>query len=154
MNINKISKIDEEIFETVLDFPDEDKIISLLIDRNLPLVLLIDFQVGNYSWQHFNISGFENIDGMCRSISGDILVSTDTFVSLHKKLSWMWAIQLEKEPPDYFDFNKIKGKQRYQILKDCNFRFIMESQPYGGDYVKVITQSQQLLQQAIDDTKA
>lgn len=152
MNINEITEIDEEIFEAILDFPDEKKLVNLLIDRNLPLVLLIDVQIGNFSWQNFNISGFERIEGMCRSITGDFLVSTDTFICLCETLSWKYAIQLKNRPPDYFDFNKIKGKQRYQILRKCGFHFILESQPCGGDYALVITQSRLLLQRVIDET--
>ena len=152
MNTNEITEIDEEIFTAVLDFPDEKRLIDLLIDKNLPLVLLIDVRIGNFTWQHFNILGFERIEGMCRSITGDFLVSTDAFISLHEKWSWRWAIQLEKRPPDHFDFNKIKGKQRYQILRKCGFRFILESQPGGGDYVSLLTPSRQLLKRAIDET--
>jgi hypothetical protein len=152
MHINEITEIEEGIFETILDFPDEKRLINLLLDETIPYVLLVDYEVGNFTWQKFKISGFENLEGLSRKISGDFIVPTIKFADTCLTSRWKYAIQLELQPPDYFEFKKIKGKQRYRILRDCGFRFIIESQPGGGDYAVLIAQSRELIERAINET--
>ena len=148
MNINEITEIHEGIYHTVLDFPNQSFLISSLIDQSLQYVLLCKVELGNFSWQDFKISGSENLQFRARSITGDFLISTKDFIACNEKISWQWAIQLERIPPTYFDFGKIQGNQKYQILKDCGFRFIVQSQPRSGDLVVLISPFRKLLENA------
>ena len=152
MSLNQIT-VHNGVFESILDFPDQAAIIDLLLDPALPVVLMVDVCLGNFTWKQFEISGYRNLEGLARQVSGDFIVTTEEFRRIHKEVRWMWAIQMETTPPDYFDFDKIKGPQRYQLLKSCGFRFILESQPGGGgDYATIVTQSRELIQRAIDET--
>lgn len=152
MNIHQIVELSDGIFETILDFPDQNKLLDSIIENSLPYILLTDLSLGDFTWQNYNLTGVENLSGLTRHLRGDFVVSTNEFLDKYKNYSWMYAIQLREVPPNYFEFNKIAGKQRYKALKDCGFRFIVQSQPGGGDYVSLITQSSNLLEKAIEAT--
>ncbi|MGJ3255023.1 MAG: hypothetical protein ACFE0K_01735 [Alcanivorax sp.] len=152
MNLNKVSEIHDGVFESILDFPDQKALIDLLVEPRLPLVLMVEVSIGNSTWQQVEISGINHLEGFAREVSGDFIVTTDEFLRLSQEVRWIWAVQMERTPPDYFDFTKIKGAQRYKILKSCGFRFVLESQPGGGDYATVVTQSEELSRRAIDET--
>ena len=152
VNLNHITEVHDGVFESILDFPDQAALIDLLLDPALPVVLMVDVCLGNFTWKQFEISGYSDLEGLARQISGDFIVTTEEFRRLNKEVQWKWAIQMERSPPDYFDFGQIKGPQRYQVLKSCGFRFMLESQPGGGDYATVVTQSRELVQRAIDET--
>jgi hypothetical protein len=149
MNTNEIVEIHDGVFRVILDFPDQDQLVLRLIDKNTPLVMLCEFRCGNYTWQQFEISGVENLQGSTRELKGDIIISTESFIENHSNMKWKWAIQLQQIPPDYFDFSKIQGSERYRILGQCGFRFILESQPRGGDYCELISPLKNLLESEI-----
>lgn len=154
MDIHQINQISKDIYETILDFPEQNVLLNSIVDHSVAYVLLTELSIGNFSWQNFNISGFSGLKGMARNFRGDFLVSTQEFIEKYQNYSWQYAIQLAEIPPDYFEFSKISGKQRYNILKQCGFTFIVQSQSGGGDYVSLISPSESLIKKAIVATTA
>jgi len=146
MEVNKISEIYDGIYHVILDFPNQDIVLANIVDDNIPYVLLVEAKLGDETWKNFEIKGNDSWSIFSKKIQGDFIVKTEDFIKLNKNIFWMWAIQIESFPPVFFDFNKIKGKTKYDILKKINFNFILESQPGGGDFVRLITPSKSLIE--------
>ena len=54
MNLNQIT-VHNGVFESILDFPDQAAIIDLLLDPALPVVLMVDVCLANFTWKQFEI---------------------------------------------------------------------------------------------------
>ena len=53
------------------------------------------------------------------------------------------VIQLNEIPPDYFDLDKIKGKERYKLLAESDWLF--EFDVPGNDYGQIASSKEELL---------
>lgn len=74
-----------------------------------------------------------------------IIVLTAEFKEIMLKLdAGIHVIQLNKMPPDYFDLDKIKGKERYRLLAECDWLF--EFDVPGNDYGEIVSPKEALLQ--------
>lgn len=147
LEINKIKEIHSGVFWMLLNHP---------TSKHLPYILSDEYQyvwchnhiVGNYSWKEYRLPLFQDkvaYDVVSRIVLFDFIVSTEKFKEILPELApGVHVIQLNKMPPDYFDLDKIKGKERYRLLAECEWLF--EFDVPGNDYGQITSPREELLQ--------
>ena len=114
-------------------------------------VLLWEHGVGNYSWQEFDLpvaGPIEVARVRARFVEMDLLVSTGEFVGLLPRLPpAIKAVQLGAIPPDYLDMRRIKGKELYRVLQECEWRVLIDTP--ANDYGQVMSPDRELVERAI-----
>jgi hypothetical protein len=147
LEIHKIKEIHPGVFWMLLDFP-TSKLLPFILNDEYQYVWCHDHRVGNYSWDEYRLPLFQDkaaYDVVSRIVSFDFIVPTKKFRELLPKLdAGIHAIQLNKMPPDYFDLDKIKGKERYRLLAECEWLF--EFDVPGNDYGELVSPKEELLQ--------
>lgn len=142
-NINSIKQTAEDRYRIILDFATV-KIVPYLISESHKYVWVYNHRLSNSNcWENKNLPIIDSkpgIDVLSKNLQFDFLMETKKFKELLPK--WgigIQLIQVNKLPPKYFDPNKIKGKQRYQILKDeCDYLFELDI-PSATDYGTIIS---------------
>jgi len=126
MEVHKIKEIHPSVFWMLLDFP-TSKLLPFLLSDEYQYVWCHNHIVGNYSWDEYRLPLFQDkvaYDVVSRIVSFDFIVSTEQFKEILPKLdAGVHVVQLNKMPPDYFDLDRVKGKERYRLLAECDWLF-------------------------------
>ena len=89
--------------------------------------------------------GEDTHDVASRIVLFDFIVPTGEFKEILPKLdAGVHVIQLNEMPPDHFDLDKIKGKERYRLLAESDWLF--EFEVPGNDYGQIASSKEELLQ--------
>jgi hypothetical protein len=147
LEVHKIKEIHPGIFWMLLDFP-TSKLLPFILSDEYQYVWCHNHRVGNYAWDEYRLPLFQDkvvYDVASRIVLFDFIVPTEKFKELLPKLdAGVHIIQLNKMPPDYFDLDKVKGKERYRLLAACDWLF--EFDVPGNDYGQVASPKEELLQ--------
>jgi hypothetical protein len=134
----KIKEIHPGVFWMLLDWP-TSKLLSLLLSDEVRYVWCHNHVVGNYTWDTFRLplfGGNSLYDVISRMVSFDFILPTREFRSILPQLqAGVHVIQLDKLPPDYFDLDKVKGRERYRLLGECDWLFEFDTP--GNDYGQI-----------------
>jgi hypothetical protein len=107
----------------------------------------------NYSWRDYRLPLFLDKDAhdvSSRLVLFDFIVSTEKFKEILPKLdAGVHVIQLNEMPPDNFDLDKIKGKERYRLLAEGDWLF--EFDVSGNDYGQIASPKEELLQSILQN---
>jgi len=152
MEVHKIKEIHPSVFWMLLDFP-TSKLLPFLLSDEYQYVWCHNHIVGNYSWDEYRLPLFQDkvaYDVVSRIVSFDFIVSTEQFKEILPKLdAGVHVVQLNKMPPDYFDLDRVKGKERYRLLAECDWLF--EFDVPGNDYGQIASPSEELLQNLLQN---
>jgi hypothetical protein len=152
MEVHKIKEIHPSVFWMLLDFP-TSKLLPFLLSDEYQYVWCHNHIVGNYSWDEYRLPLFQDkvaYDVVSRIVSFDFIVSTEKFKEILPKLdAGVHVVQLNKMPPDYFDLDRVKGKERYRLLAECDWLF--EFDVPGNDYGQIASPKEELLQNLLQN---
>jgi hypothetical protein len=147
LEVHKIKEIHPDVFWMLLDFP-TSKLLPFILSDKYQYIWCHNHLVGNYSWNEYRLPLFQDkvaYDVVSRIVLFDFIVPTEKFKEILPKLdAGVHVIQLNKMPPDYFDLDKIKGKERYRLLAECDWLF--EFDVPGNDYGQLASPNEELLQ--------
>ena len=156
-NINTIKQTAEDRYRIILDFATV-KLLPYLISDTYKYVLVYNHKLSNpNSWKNRNLPVLDlnpNIYIRSKNVQFDFIMETEDFIEqIPNWTSGIQMIQLNKIPPEYFDPNKIQGKQRYQILKnDCDYLFDLDI-PSATDYGTLISSDKSYLEKLLNSDK-
>ena len=152
MEVHKIKEIHPSVFWMLLDSP-TSKLLPFLLSDEYQYVWCHNHIVGNYSWDEYRLPLFQDkvaYDVVSRIVSFDFIVSTEKFKEILPKLgAGVHVVQLNKMPPDYFDLDSVKGKERYRLLAECDWLF--EFDVPGNDYGQIASPNEELLQKLLQN---
>lgn len=147
LEIHKIKEIHPGIFWMLLDFP-TSQLLSLLLSDEYQYVWCHNHRLGNYSWDKYHLPLFNDkvsYEVLSRFVLFDFTVPTKMFKEMLPNFdAGIHVIQLNRQPPDYFDLDKVRGKERYRLLGECEWLF--EFEVPGNDYGQIASSNKQLLQ--------
>ena len=151
IEINTIREASPGVYYVVLWCP-ESKILSKLLDPEMAVVLCWDHDVGNYSWQEFDLPILgprESTKALSRIATFDFIVSTERFLQILPRMRpRIKAVQLGRVPPDYLDMRQIRGKPLYKILAECGWHVLLDTP--ANDYGQVLSPKREVLELAIE----
>ena len=156
-NINTIKQTGKDRYRIILDFATV-KIVPLLLSDTYKYVWIYNHKLSKSNiWENRNLpilDEFPEINVRSKNVQFDFILETHKFVELLPKWSsGIQMIQMNKIPPDYFDPIKIKGEQRYQILKnDCDYLFELDI-PSATDYGTLISSNLNYLEGILNSDK-
>ncbi|GAB5409349.1 MAG: hypothetical protein BalsKO_17140 [Balneolaceae bacterium] len=155
-NINTIKQTAEDRYRIILDFATV-KLVPYLISDAYKYVWVYNHKLSNpSSWKNRNlpiIDSIPEINVRSKNVQFDFLMETKDFLTLLPTWgSGIQMIQINKEPPNYFNPNRIKGHQRYQILREtCDYLFELDI-PSATDYGTLISSNLSFLESLMNST--
>lgn len=147
---NKIKEVAPNVYWVLLWCP-ESNILHDLLHPEKPYVLCWDYEIGNFSWQEFNLpitTPLKPLKVISRIVNFDFILSTEKFLAILPQLPpAIKAIQLDRLPPNYLDLRKIKGKQLYRVLGECGWHVLIDTP--ANDFGVVMSPQREVLERAI-----
>ncbi|MEM8736669.1 MAG: hypothetical protein AAGG44_20735, partial [Planctomycetota bacterium] len=129
--------------------------IQALSKDDYPFVLCWRHCTGNFTWQRMKLPLVDtntNISVRSRMIEFDFVLETDlfrqTFEGFQKSLN---VVQINSVPPDHLDLHKVEGSERYRLLDQIGWRFLIQV-PGARDFAFVASPDKSLVQKAISIT--
>jgi hypothetical protein len=156
-NINQIKEIFPGHFQIILDFATVKFLPHVLRDDH-KFVLIFNHTLDDFEqWGLYDLPLFNskpNYKVTARNIRFDFALPTIEFKNLLPNLKGgITLIQLNHLPNSYLDLNKIKGKNRYELLKnECEYLFEINI-PSATDYGTLVSPDRGYLQSLIDNDK-
>ena len=153
-NINTIKQTGKDRFRIILDFA-TIKIVPFLVSDTYNYVWVYNHKLSKSNiWENRNLPILDELPEVnvrSKNVQFDFILETGKFVELLPKWSsGIQMIQMNKIPPDYFDPIKLKGEQRYQILKnDCDYLFELDI-PSATDYGTIVSSNEQYLENLLN----
>ncbi|GLR18230.1 hypothetical protein [Portibacter lacus] len=153
-NINSIKKTGDDRYRIILDFASV-KLVQYLISNDYKYVWIYNHCLSNpSSWKNRSLPILDSkpeIKIKSKNVKFDFIIETNEFVKLLPEWgNGIQMIQMNKMPPDYFEPDKIRGKQRYQILKnDCDYLFELYI-PSATDYGTLISPNVKYLENLLN----
>jgi len=146
LEVHKIKEIHPGVFWMLLDFP-TSRLLPFILSDEYRYIWCHNHRVGNYSWAEYRLPLFRDNDAhdvASRIVLFDFIVSTEKFKEILPKVdAGVHVIQLNEMPPDHFDLDKIKGKERYRLLRESDWLF--EFDVPGNDYGHIASPKEELL---------
>ena len=151
LDVHKIKEIHPGVFWMLLDFP-TSKLLHFFLSDEYQFVWCHNHLVGNYTWDKFRLplfTGNSSYEVISRVVSFDFILPTSKFRNILPQLrAGVHVVQLNKLPPDYFDLDKVKGKERYRLLSECDWLF--EFDVPGNDYGQIASPRKELLEELLN----
>lgn len=152
-NINTIREIYDGCYRVILDFATSE-IVKYILTDDYKYVWVHNHLVGDYNeWNDCELpvlSFQNNLKVKAKGVRFDFILETEEF----KQLLPDWnggieIVQMNKYPPNYLDIYKIKGKTRFELLKnECDYLFEL-SIPTSADYGEIISSDLEFLQSVL-----
>ncbi|HEV2803031.1 MAG TPA: hypothetical protein VGW12_21370 [Pyrinomonadaceae bacterium] len=154
LEIHKIKEIHPGVFWMLLDWP-TSKLLHLLLSDKYQYVWCHNHLVGNYTWDKFTLplfGGSTTYNVISRTVTFDFILPTGEFRSILPQLrAGIHVVQVDRLPPDYFDLDKVKGKERYRLLNECDWLF--EFDVPGNDYGQIASPRKEWLESILHSDK-
>lgn len=155
LEIRKIKEIQSGVFWTLLDRP-TSKLLRFILSDEYRFVWCHKHSVGNYLWEDYRLPLFEDRVGhelLMKLAVFDFIVTTEKFKEILPKFdAGIHVIQLNRLPPQYLDLDKVKGKERYRLLGECDWLF--EFDVPGNDYGQVLSPKREFLLDVLRKTES
>lgn len=150
MEVNVIREIFKGHYQVILDFPDVADIGKIL---SLEYQYIWGFSHTEHrtNWVDYNHSLFERELSDCkvkaRNMHMEYLIETPEFLKLVPFINQsLRIIQTNHIPPYYLNITNIKGKAKYDMLKDSlDYLFELEL-PGAADYAPIVSPSLDFLE--------
>lgn len=149
-NINTIKQTGENRYRIILDFATV-KLVPYLISNEYKYVWVYNQCLSNQSdWKNRNLPILDSkpeIKIRSKNVKFDFTIETRGFAKLLPEWgNGIQMIQINKEPPEYFDPNRIQGKKRYEILRnECDYLFELDI-PSATDYGTIVSSNKEYLE--------
>jgi hypothetical protein len=154
LEIHKIKEIHPGVFWMLLDCP-TSKLLHFLLSDKYQYVWCHNHLVGNYTWDKFRLPLFRSTspyDVISRVATFDFILPTGEFRNILPQLRvGVHVVQLNKLPPDYFDLDKVKGKERYRLLSECDWLFEFDAPE--NDYGQLASPQKGLLEGLLNNAE-
>jgi hypothetical protein len=155
-NINTIKEIYPGTFQIILDFA-SNKFIDHIIRDTHQFIWVCDYELrSNHSWTKFQLPISDKLHRtvLARQLKYDFIIGTNEFDEIKNEMpNGVTLLQINKQPPDFLDLGKIKGKTRYDLLKkECDYLFEIDL-PSAVDYGTLVSSNKNYLTGLLDDKK-
>jgi hypothetical protein len=149
MTTNIIEEIYPGHFLMILDFPDKSELINI-VSPAYKYVWLFEQQENRVVWDEYRhrlFDGFHDKEIKVRNITMEVLVKTEDFIDLIPSISQgVKMIQTNIEPPYYLALDRLKGKERFDLLKSkVDYLFELDM-PGAIDYSPIISPNREYLE--------
>lgn len=140
-------------FQVILDYPHARDLENILV-RSCRYVWGIEHNEGRTSWMPYQHTLFgEKIDSkniLARNIEMEFLMDTNTFIELIPKIGQtIHLIQTNIQPPYYINLDRLKGKQKYDLLKNKLNYYLEVEIPGASDYGTLISPDRYFLESIV-----
>lgn len=155
-NINTIQEIYPGTYQIILDFA-SNKFIDHIIRDTHNFVWVHQYELTSHStWRKFQLPISDNLQKtvLARQIKYDFIISTNEYDSIKGEMpNGVTLLQINKQPPEFLDLTKIKGKTRYELLrKECDYLFEIDL-PSAVDYGTLVSHDKNYLNDLLNDKR-
>lgn len=155
-NINTIKEIYPGTYQIILDFA-SNKFIDHIIRYSHKLIWIHNYELKNSSfWTKYQLPISDNLQKtvLARQLKYDFLIETNEYDETKNEMpNGVTLLQINKQPPDFLDLRRIKGKTRYDLLKkECDYLFEI-SLPSAIDYGTLISSNIDYLEGLLSDKR-
>lgn len=155
--VNKITEIFKGHFQVILNFLTQKDLINI-VDLSYKYIWGFDHIENPITWGEYNYTLYggkcnkENV--RVRNIHMEYLIDTSSFVQLIPSIhQTVRIIQTNIVPPTYLDLNKLKGKSKYDLLKNkIDYLFELEM-PGAADFAPIVSPNINFLISVIEKLK-
>ncbi len=154
-NINTIKEIFPGHFQIILDFATTN-FLKYAISDSYKYVWVCSFKtIDSLEWKNYNLPLLDNLtlnSVIARDISFSFALPTIEFKDLYNKLgAGIHLAQVNELPKYYLNPDRIKGKARYDLLRDeCDYLFEIDL-PSATDYGTIVSSKRDYLQSLLDN---
>jgi hypothetical protein len=153
-NIGTIKEIYPGQFQVILDFA-TTAFLPYLIRNEYRYIWINQHQTNNYfSWESCSLPLFDsgrNYNVVARQISFDFALPTEEFTELLPSIQLGITLTQVNILPNYYLDGRIKGKERYELLKrECDYLF-EATIPSARDYGTLISCDRSYLEALLKD---
>jgi len=154
---NKIEEIYKGHYQVILDFPNQNDLIKIL-DISYKYVWGIEHNENSLEWEKYDYHLYgEKVNSdvvLARNMQMEYLIETSDFLRLIPNIhQTIKIIQTNVIPPYYMNLSQMKGKGKYDLLKDkVDYLFELEM-PGAVDYAPLISPNIYFLENIIDKLK-
>ena len=157
IEVNKIKEIYPGHYFVLLDFPAKEDLYEI-VDLSYKYIWGFNHIENGTEWKKYPYNLFgKSISEMkieARNMQFEYIISTNDFVKLVPNINQTISIiQTNIVPPYYMDINRLKGKGKYDLLKNkIDYLFELEM-PGAVDYAPLISPSIYFLENVINKLK-
>lgn len=155
-NINTVKEIYPGTYQIILGFA-SNKFIDHIIRDTHEFIWVYGYKLKqNQLWTKFQLPISDRMSRivLARQLKYDFLIRTNEFGEIKNEMpNGVTLLQINKQPPDFLDLGKIKGKTRYELLKrECDYLFEIDL-PSAVDYGTLVSSNKKYLTDLLDDKK-
>jgi len=151
---NTIQEIFPGHFQVILDYPTAMDLTKIL-DMSYKFVWVTQHNEGRTTWMPYThtLYGREvaTSDVVVRNVMMEYLMETTSFIELLSDIrQTIRIVQTNLQPPHYLDLGRLKGKQKYELLKSkLDYRLEVEI-PGAADYAPLISSDRAFLEDVLN----
>jgi len=151
---NVIKEIYKGHFMAILDFSSPSDLVKV-IDESCKYVWSIEHKENSFKWGEYDYFLYgkrtKSNSILARNITLEYLIETSDFLQsisdIHQTIK---IIQTNIVPPYYLDLERLKGKGKYDLLKErIDYLFEIEI-PGAVDYASIVSPHFEFLEKVID----
>ncbi len=155
-NINTIKEIYPGTYQIILDFA-SNKFIDHVIRDTHKFIWVHSYELkSNDTWTNFQLPISDNLkmSVLARQLKYDFIIGTNEFDKIKNEMpNGVTLLQINRQPPDFLDLEKIKGKTRYDLLKkECDYLFEIDL-PSAVDYGTLVSSNVDFLTDLLNDKR-
>jgi hypothetical protein len=153
-DLNIVKEVHPGVFGATMWCP-MSRLLSDLLDPDYPHVLVCNHYIGRGGWEPFHLPIVTPIEPeavLSRPAPFDFMMPTRRVLELLPKMpNAIRAVQLRQIPPNYFDLSRIRGTERFRLLKEYGWHVLLDTPAHDfGDVFSpdrnVVTKAVQLHQ--------
>lgn len=155
METNKISEIYKGHFQVILDFPTQNDLYKI-ISNDYQYVWGIEHKEIRSSWKDYDFTLFDvkissNNFLMARNVEMEFIIETIDFLKIIPSINQtVKIVQTNIIPPSFLDLKQLRGKSKYDLLKNkVDYLFELEL-PGAVDYASLISPNVVFLETVIE----
>lgn len=150
---HKICELYPGVFYTILDFPDSS-ILPNILSPDIEYVVFWNFYSEFSNWEPLKLpltKAFPEFRVRAMNSNCDFVMRTSDFLELLPSINQGINIaQIAELPPQYFDFRRIHGKERYKQLRMLGWHFECGFRPdASADYGEIWSCNRSTIEKAI-----
>lgn len=155
-NINSVKEIYPGTYQIILDFA-SNKFIDQIIRDSYKFIWVHGYVLMSHnSWAKYQLPISDNLQKsvLARQLKYDFIIETNEFDGIKNEMTnGVTLLQINRQPPDFLDLGRIKGKTRYDLLKrECDYLFEIDL-PHAVDYGTLISSNKDYLIDLLNDKR-
>jgi hypothetical protein len=158
MEANKIIEIYKGHFQVILDFPTQNDLYKI-ISNNYKYIWGIEHKEIRSSWKNYDFTLFDSRVSsnflMARNIEMEFIIETVDFLKIIPAINQtVKIVQTNTIPPNFLNLKELKGKSKYDLLKNkVDYLFELEL-PGAIDYAQLVSPNVAFLEDVISKFQA